>query len=49
VCQDILKNGTDHIINEGSKMADNIPAASPGIVFLANPFLRRGDEGLEAL
>jgi hypothetical protein len=49
VCQDILKNGTYHIINEGSKMADNIPATGTGIVFLAEPLLRSDDESLEAL
>jgi hypothetical protein len=49
VCQDILKNGTYHIINEGSKMSDNIPATGTGIVFLAEPLLRSDDESLEAL
>jgi hypothetical protein len=49
VCQDILKNGTYHIINEGSKMTDNIPATGTGIVFLAEPLLRSDDESLEAL
>jgi hypothetical protein len=49
VCQDILKNGTYHIINEGSKMAHNVSAPGPGIVFLAKPLLRSSDEGLEAL
>jgi hypothetical protein len=49
VCQDILKDGTYHIINESSKMADNIPTTGTSIVFLANPLLRRGAQGLEAL
>jgi hypothetical protein len=30
-------------------MADNIPATGTGIVFLAKPFLRSGNESLEAL